>query len=207
MNSFQTKEYLAAAAACDEAGRYADLAAFVDEITNILPDARWEGGICGAHRDKLGLTLMSCADAPSARRALACLFGVPETQLHAHAPIGGRWIDLRWDLKAGKLASIRADAPEKLRVRRFSAGLFDEPVSSALRNFSGLAPIATVETSPGSSGWRLNLKKPLAWPLFFRADVAAAFAPQAAHWALLLRDVRLTALEFDEEALWARFVG
>jgi hypothetical protein len=67
--------------------------------------------------------------------------------------------------------------------------------------------VAEVRTVPGSPGWTLVLERPLAWPLFLRCDVSAAFAPRAAQLSLILRDARLVALDFDGEALWARFVG
>ena len=55
--------------------------------------------------------------------------------------------------------------------------------------------------------WSLLLERPLPWPLFLRCDLSAAFQPRASQFSLLLRDAGIVALDFDGEALWARFSG
>lgn len=103
--------------------------------------------------------------------------------------------------------SRRGEPPARGRSKPFRAADFDEPVASALAAFDALAGIAAVERAPGDPGWTLVLRRPLAWPLFLRCDLAASFAPRAAALTLLLRDARVVALDFDGEALWARCVG
>jgi hypothetical protein len=90
------------------------------------------------------------------------------------------------------------------KTRPFSPTAFDEPIATALKDFQALAPVASVRVAPGGA-WTMILKRPLAWPLFLRCDVAASFAPRAAQLSLVLRDARVVALDFDGEALWARF--
>jgi hypothetical protein len=109
-----------------------------------------------------------------------------------------------FEVKVARRSAAPARGPA---ARRFSAADFAEPVASALKTFDALAPIAEVRRERGAAGWTLVLAKPLPWPLFLRCDVSAAFAPRAAQLSLILRDARVIALDFDGEALWARFVG
>ncbi|MDE2141270.1 MAG: hypothetical protein KGL74_08035 [Elusimicrobia bacterium] len=109
-------------------------------------------------------------------------------------------------LRGGEAPLLRVEAPARERGGRpFSARDFEEPVASALKAFHALEPIAAVRFGRGGGSWTLILERPAPWPLFLRCDLAASFAPRAAQLSLLLRDARVTALEFDGEALWARF--
>lgn len=113
---------------------------------------------------------------------------------------GGDGFEVKVARRSG--APARAPAP-----RRFSAADFAEPIASALKTFDALASISDVRRARGGAAWTLILAKPLPWPLFLRCDLSAAFAPRAAQLSLILRDARVIALDFDGEALWARFVG
>lgn len=118
--------------------------------------------------------------------------------------------NLAWEVsvRGGDAPAVRArprgERGEK--GKRFSAAAFAEPVASALKAFDGLAPISEVRFA-AKGRWTLILSRPLAWPLFLRCDLTAAFAPRAAQLSLVLRDARIDALEFDGEALWARCSG
>jgi len=107
--------------------------------------------------------------------------------------------------RGGAPWTLRASAPKRAPRRHFSPRDFEEPVASALAAFDALCPVAAVARA--GAGWTLVLEKPLPWPLFLRCDLAAAFAPRAAQLALILRDARVVALDFDGEALWARSAG
>lgn len=111
-------------------------------------------------------------------------------------------LDAAWD--PGKAAWLfqRAGAP-KGKLVPFRAKDFAAPVDEALARFHRLNPIASVRRD--GARWTLILERPLAWPLFLRCDLSAAFAPRASQLSLLLRDSRIVALDFDGEALWARF--
>ena len=109
-------------------------------------------------------------------------------------------------LKGGDAPALRVGPPTRAAAGKpFSKRDFAEPIASALAVFHALAPIASVRFAKGGASWTLALAKPLAWPLFLRLDLAASFVPRADQLSLLLRDARVTALEFDGEALWARF--
>jgi hypothetical protein len=109
------------------------------------------------------------------------------------------------DAPAVKLARRAASGATKPGAR-FSPAAFAEPVASALKTFDALCPIAEVRRGKAGA-WTLVLSRPVAWPLFLRCDLSAAFTPGAAQWSLVLRDARVAALDFDGEALWARCVG
>lgn len=111
-------------------------------------------------------------------------------------------LDAGWDPRAGAWL-FRRSGPPKGKLVPFRAKDFAAPVDEALARFHLLNPIASVRFE--KDRWTLILERPLAWPLFLRCDLSAAFAPRASQLSLLLRDARIVALDFDGEALWARF--
>jgi hypothetical protein len=118
---------------------------------------------------------------------------------------------LEWEVsvRGGDSPAVRSRARDERGERpgkAFSSGAFAEPVASALKAFDGLAPISEVRFA-AKGRWTLILARPLAWPLFLRCDLSAAYASRAAQLSLVLRDARVDALEFDGEALWARCAG
>lgn len=113
-------------------------------------------------------------------------------------------LDAAWDPRSGAWLYKKTGAP-KGRAVPFRAKDFAAPVDEALARFHRLCPVASVRRD--GPRWTLNLERPLAWPLFLRCDLSAAFAPRASQLSLLLRDARIVALDFDGEALWARFSG
>lgn len=143
-------------------------------------------------RDLLG-ALAACDPAG------ACA-GVSDALASVDGAPGGEWTV---SVRGGEAAAVRAERREPVVGSRFSASSFAEPVGSALKAFDALCPVGAVRAGP-KGRWTLLLERPLAWPLFLRADLAAAFAPRAAQLTLVLRDARVAALEFDGEALWAR---
>lgn len=149
------------------------------------------------HQLREVLSAFAACDPASGAGALRT--GVPETMTAGALELA---------VRGGPSSSVRLVARDAAAAkrRRFSAKEFEEPVASALAVFHGLCPIAAVESSP-KGGWTLILAEPVPWPLFLRTDLSAPFVARAAQLSLLLRDLRVTALDFDGEALWARFVG
>lgn len=94
----------------------------------------------------------------------------------------------------------------KAPARKFSAKAFPAPIDEALRVFDALAPVESMRVGP-KGAWTLEFRRPLAWPLFLRCDLAASFVPKASALTVVLRDANVVALDFDGEALWARFVA
>jgi hypothetical protein len=149
------------------------------------------------HQLREVLSAFAACDPASGAEAL--LPGVSET-----TPAGS----LELAVRGGPSSSVKlvARPVASSKRRRFSTKVFEEPVASALAVFHGLCEIAAVESS-AKGGWTLILAEPVPWPLFLRTDLSAPFVPRAAQLSLLLRDLRVTALDFDGEALWARFVS
>ncbi len=222
MNGRHLGETLAAFAACDATGSYDGIRELAASVSAALPVGEWEGAVSGGDAAALRVALRPCGDLGPARAAFARALDLPEAAF-AGAPARSRaWVDARWDAKGGKwtavtaavrgakgdtLKSLLGGADRALVTRPFRAKDFDEPVASALAVFHGLCPIAEVQSVRGGDGWTLVLAKPVPWPLFLRTDLSAPFVPRAAQLALILRDARVVALDFDGEALWARFVG
>ena len=179
MNAKALNHYLAAASACEPAASFAGPRELAAAVAETAPAAEWEIAICAGDAALLRL----------AQRSPDGLEAVWNSKT-------SRW------LRAPKPLSAR-----NLVGKDFSAALFEEPVASALAAFDALAPIEEVRFAPDRPGWILILAAPLAWPLFLRCDVAAAFTPLAAALSLLLRDARVSALDFDGDALWARLIG
>ncbi|MFI5345243.1 MAG: hypothetical protein ACHQ51_02600 [Elusimicrobiota bacterium] len=224
MNGRHLREYLVATAACDPGGSYGGIQELAETVSEALPVGEWEGAVRGGDPSALRAALRPCGDLARARAAYARVLKLPESAFAGEPARSRSWVDARWDAKAGKWSSVtvavrgtRGDVlktllPEAgpvrpLTARRFSAKNFDEPVASALAAFAALAPVSSVQTVAGEPGWTLVLAKPLPWPLFLRTDLSASFVPRAAQLSLIIRDARVVALDFDGEALWARFVG
>lgn len=222
MNGHHLREFLTATAACDAGGAYGGVQELAAEVSAALPVGEWEAAVRGGDASSLRVALRPCGDAAPARAAAARVLGVTEAALAGEPARSRAWLDARWDAKEGRwtrvLAAVRGPKGEALKTvlpetgatrplshARFSAAAFEEPVASTLAAFHRVSPVAAVQTA--GEGWTLVLAKPLPWPLFLRSDLAAAFAPRAAQLSLILRDARVVALDFDGEALWARFVG
>jgi hypothetical protein len=206
VNAKHCRDFLTACAACDPGSDYGAPQALVAAVAEALPEGEWEAAVRAGDPSALRLALRACGDLTAARGVLSRLLDLPAESLAKGPRPGLSWVEARWDAKDGRWVSARA-GDDGSRARPFRAAAFGEPAGRALADFSGLAPVAEVRTVPGSPGWTLVLERPLAWPLFLRCDVSAAFAPRAAQLSLILRDARLVALDFDGEALWARFVG
>ncbi|MBI3564091.1 MAG: hypothetical protein HY079_02710 [Elusimicrobia bacterium] len=224
MNGRHLREWLEATAACDPAGAYGGLRELAASVSEALPVGEWEGAVRGGDAASLRVALRPCGELGPARAAFARALGLPESALADEPARSRAWVDARWDAKEGRwtraVAAVRGPRGEELKTllpetgasralsrARFSAGDFDEPVASTLAAFHRLCPVAAVQTAAGSEGWTLVLAEPAPWPAFLRTDLSAAFAPRAAQLTLILRDARVVALDFDGEALWARFVG
>ena len=195
MNAKALKDYLAAASACEPAASFTGPQKLAAAVAEAAPAVEWEIGVSGA-------------DAPLLRLALRSPDGLKAVWNSKTA----RWLRIDVDRRGPLGKALRGFSPKlrparPLSVKNFSAASFEEPVASALAAFDALAPIEKVQFTPGRPGWILILAAPLAWPLFLRCDIAAAFAPRAAQLSLLLRDARVVALDFDGDALVARLVG
>jgi hypothetical protein len=142
-----------------------------------------------------------------ARRLLvafaACDPSGPYAEMQANIAPGNDWEGL---VRGGEAPALRVEpAAAPAKGKPFSAGDFEEPIASALKAFHILSPVSSVLFGKDGASWTLVLARPLPWPLFLRCDLAASFVPRSAQLSLELRDARVTALEFDGEALWARF--
>ncbi len=210
MNGHYLGDFLSAMAACDAEGSYEDLRRLASALSEPNVAAKWEVGLCGADPSVLRLALRECADIKAARAALSKILGLPASRFAGEPAQSCAWITVHWDANKKTFRSVdvcgRGSRRDRLKSRRFSAKAFEEPVASALANFAGLAPIKAVQSLEGG-GWSLVLEKPLPWPLFLRCDISGAFSARAAQLTLMLRDVRIVALDFDDDALWARIVG
>lgn len=97
----------------------------------------------------------------------------------------------------------------------FSSKIFpQEKLNKDVGSFHALCPIASVrlEWEDGGGGawraaqrWALRLKRPLAWPLFLRLDLAAAFAQASGPLSLLALDREVSEVAFEQETPWAYF--
>lgn len=224
MNGRHLREWLTAAASCDPGGSYGGLQELAAAVSEAVPVGEWEGAVRGGDAAALRVALRPCGDLGPARAAYARVLGLPASALADEPARSRSWVDARWDAKEGRwtrvVAATRGPRGEALKtllpetgasralaLKRFAADDFDEPVASTLAAFARLCPIAAVQTAAGGEGWTLVLAAPVPWPSFLRSDLSAAFVPRAAQLSLLLRDARVVALDFDGEALWARFVG
>ena len=220
MNARQAREYLAASAACDSGGDYRAAANLLEAVAAAAPAAVWETAVRGGDASVLRLALRGDG-AEAARPALASALALEEAALSGRPGASRPWIDATWSAGSGRWTDVEAawseggrqrlralapkPGPERaLETTRFSAGAFAEPIASALKTFDDLSPLAAMQSAAGRAGWSLILAKALPWPLFLRCDLSAAFAPRAAQLSLLLRDMRVVALDFDGDALWAR---
>lgn len=190
MNTVHARRWLEAAAACDPEGFYAGPLALVAALAPV--PCFWEGAVSGG--SPFALRLLPSPDA-----------ALPEERAAAAAAVLGlsalpARLDASWDARAALWSARKAPGGA---ARPFNAAAFPEPVGSALARFHALCPVASARAS--GAEWTLALARPLAWPLFLRCDLSAAFQPRASQLSLLLRDARVTALDFDGEALWARF--
>ncbi|MFI5361197.1 MAG: hypothetical protein ACHQ49_04440 [Elusimicrobiota bacterium] len=225
MNAKALKDFLAAASACDPEASFSGPDELCAAVAEAAPGREWEIGVGAGAPPNLRLALRSpdgfdAALAAAAARAL----GVDAADIAGEPPAARPWLEAVWNSKSALWHSVdiggrerRGDTVRRLRPKResartisdkdFKASFFAEPVASALAEFAALAPVERIQFAAGRPGWTLVLAAPLAWPLFLRCDVAAAFAPRAAELSLLLRDARVAALEFDGDALWARLTG
>lgn len=80
--------------------------------------------------------------------------------------------------------------------------------------FHALCPIASVRLEweadendawKPARRWALRLRKPLAWPLWLRLDLAAAFSERASQLSLLALDRKVSEIAFEEDDLWSYF--
>lgn len=197
MNSLQALRWLRATAACDPKGDYRGPLA----LLSACGACDWEGAVSA--RGALRLLPRPPRALPAAARARAArLLGL--ARLPAGPDREGFWLDAAWDPASGSWSRAAAGGvpgrPRPFRPRDFAA-----PVGEALARFHALCPLASSRRVGAS--WSLALERPLPWPLFLRCDLSAAFQPRASQLSLLLRDARVVALDFDGEALWARFRG
>ncbi len=199
MNAVHVRRWLKAAAACDFEGSYAGPLALVEACAPL--ECVWQGAVCGADGSVRLLPRPLAAVPSSVRAATALVLGLKSVPASS---ANGDWIDAAWDPRKGSWTAVRAGAP-KGKVGPFRAKDFAEPVSEALARFHRLSPLSSVRRS--GEAWSLFIERPLPWPLFLRCDLSAAFQPRASQLSLLLRDSGVTALDFDGEALWARFSG
>lgn len=107
--------------------------------------------------------------------------------------------------------------PRRVRFEEvpFSSKIFpQEKLNKDVRAFHALYPIGSVrlEWEDGGGGawratrrWALRLKRPLAWPLFLRMDLAAAFAQSGGQLSLLALDREVSEVAFQQETPWAYF--
>ena len=207
MNSRQCGQWLEAAAACDPGGSYDGPLRLVSALGAAAPGALWEGAVSGGDASALRVACRPPkTELAAARAALSSLLPAAARQASADPRA---WLDAAWEGRGGGRWTETDFGARfaKLRRRPFSAEIFAAPVSETLIAFSALCPIVEIQDAPGRTVWTLILAKPEPWPTFLRCDAAAAFAPRAAQLSLLLRDARVRALDFDGEALWARFVG
>jgi hypothetical protein len=224
MNSVHARAFLTAAASCDPSGDYSGPRALVDALAKAAPESEWHAAVSGGSASALRLGLLFCGDLTAARAAASSVLPVDADRLDFAPGAARPWLDAAWDAKNGtwtgvelarggkngdfvRVLSPEAGPEKKLIARKFSAADFEDPVASALKAFHALEPVAAVQTAAGRPDWTLKLARPVPWPRFLRCDVAGAFVPRAAQLTLLLRDARVVALDFDGEALWARFVG
>jgi hypothetical protein len=217
--------YFESAAACDPTGDYSGPRALVAALAEAAPEAEWLLGTSGGSASAVRLGLLACRNMDAARAAAARVLALDPAahEVPAAAARARPWLDAAWDAESGAWTGVElaraaksgdvlrallpGSGPERpLHRRTFSAARFDEPVASALRQFHAQEPVAEIQEA-GGPGWTLVLARPVAWPLFLRCDLAAAFVPRAAGLSLLLRDARVAALEFDGDALWARLIG
>lgn len=117
---------------------------------------------------------------------------------------GASWQAAAWDLETGAGGPF---LPEKKgKEAKFKPGVFGEPaLDRALRDFHALCPIEAISFQ--GEGWSLRFALPPRWPLFARCEISGAFTQFSSQLALFLLDRRVTGLEFDGEALWARVRG
>jgi len=199
MNTVHARRWLKAAAACDFQGSYAGPLALLEACAPL--DCAWQGAVSGAGGSVRLLPRPLVATSASVRAAAALVLGLKNVPPPA---ANGDWIDAAWDTRKGSWTAVRTGAP-KGKVGPFRAKDFAEPVNEALARFHRLNPLASVRRT--GEAWSLILERPLPWPLFLRCDLSAAFQPRSSQLSLLLRDAGVTALDFDGEALWARFSG
>jgi hypothetical protein len=221
MNAAQARAFLAAAAASDPKGDYSGPLRLI-EAASAAPGCEWQVAVRGDDSNLLRLVLPP-SGAPGARAALAVALAVEESLLPERPAVSRPWLDAVWSARARSWTKVevsfmteggertravapRSGAARDVRVGPFSAGAFEEPISTALRSFHALEPLATIQRIDARPGWTLILAKSAPWHRFLRSDLAASFAPRAAQLSLLLRDARVAALDFDGEALWARLV-
>ena len=216
MNSFHCRRWLEALAAVDTTNAWEGPLA----LAAALPDAEWEGAIRG---DEPGTVRLAARGKPTpeSRKAAAKALGLAPDALGSDAGSSeSPWLDARWDARSrqwravelGLSGGVRRLLPvsgpvRKLKSKPFKAKDFGEPSAAALAEFHALVPVRRVISTEGRDGWILELERFIPWPLFLRCDVSAAFTARASQLSLLLRDARVRAIEFDGEALWARFVG
>ena len=225
MNAKALKDFLAASSACDPASSLTGPTELAAAVAEAAPGLEWDISVGGCPPPNLRLALRSPGGFDAALAAAAAqALGIDAASFAGEPPAFRPWLEAAWNSKTSRWHAVdiggrdrRGDTVRRLRPKReparpvadkdFTAASFAEPVATALAAFAALAPIDKIQFTAGRRGWTLILSAPLAWPLFLRCDVAAAFAPRAAQLSLLLRDARVTALEFDGDALWARLVG
>lgn len=151
------------------------------------------------------------------------------------ASAGLPWLTLDWDGKTdrlrclgffGRLPGAPANAawlqgPGGVRRRlRFEEAAFsskafpEDRLKKDFAEFHALCPIASVRLEweaddrgvwRPSRRWALRLRKPLAWPLWLRLDLAAAFAERGSQLSLLALDRKVSELAFEGDVLWSYF--
>jgi hypothetical protein len=165
--------------------------------------------------------------------ALFGIAGAPRGLRPASA--GLPWLTLDWDGRAdrlrrwgvlGRRPGVRADSAwlqepgGPWRRARFEEAAFSSRtfprgrLNKELSAFHALCPIASVrlEWEAGADGawrparrWALRLRKPLAWPLWLRLDLAAVFAERGSQLSLLALDRKVSELAYEGDVLWSYF--
>jgi hypothetical protein len=217
MNAKQMSDLLTTHAAGVAQAGFEDPVECVRAISRAVPQARWQAAVCGEDETRIRILLTT----PTAPAIVAGPLSLDPSRL-AQSPARTRpWLDALWDgkerkwlrveaatrSKGGDLLQVLVPAPQAARplmqTPLRTAG-FDESIAAALHVFDALEPLSGVQRA--GTDWSLILRRPISWPHFLRTDLSAAFSPRAAHWALVLRDARVCALDFDG-ALWARCVS
>jgi len=227
MKPAQRRDWLSVVSECRPDWKLAPLAALLEGLDAAAPETVWEGGVCGRPGAK---TLAVRAFGAPARKEAAGLLKIAVDEDAPPPAAGLPWLILEWDAAgggparaaffSGDRATVFAGAAKKPveilhRPSRYAPRTMEDPaLAKVLSEFDVLCPVRDLVFRFAADGlakpralpsWSLRLRRPVAWPLFARLDMAAAFAAESSQLAFFVQERRVTELGFEEGTPWAYF--